>query len=153
MHWVAKPSVSIDVLRKDIIEVSKEMRSETEVKEFGSHIARAVAGEEVYGPNFSELWVSLGDKPVEDYPRARKEIEAVMARHPGFEHDLLTYLQERIREVLTGGSSGASIVLRIYGPDLKGLRDRAEEVQQAIARGPNNEGMVEGVANLKVEPQ
>ena len=25
-----------------------------------------------------------------------------MARHPGFEHDLLTYLQERIKEVLTG---------------------------------------------------
>lgn len=153
MHWVAKPGTSIDVLREDIIQVSKEMRAETKVKEFGSHIARAEAGEEVYGPNFSELWVSLGDKHIEDYPKARKEIEAVMARHPGFEHDLLTYLQERIREVLSGGSSGASIVLRIYGQDLGELRKRALEVQQAIATGPKDEGLVPGVVNLKVEAQ
>ncbi len=152
MHWVAKPGTNIDVLREDIIKVSKEMRTTTKVKEFGSHIARAEVGEEVYGPNFSELWVSLGDDPVEDYPKARKDIEAVMARYPGYQHDLLTYLQERIREVLTGGSSGASVVLRIYGPDLGGLRDRAAEVEQAIAKGPDGK-MVEGVINLKVEPQ
>jgi CzcA family heavy metal efflux pump len=151
MHWVAKPGTNIDVLRNDIIQVSKEMRQETKVKEFGSHIARAEVGEEVYGPNFSELWISLGDKHVDDYPKARKEIEAVMARHPGFEHDLLTYLQERIKEVLTG--TGASVVMRIYGDDLGELRRRANEVQQAIATGPNKEGLVEGVVNLKVEPQ
>src|SRR5947207_5534324 len=111
MHWVAKPGTSIDVLREDIIQVSKEMRAETHVKEFGSHIARAEVGEEVYGPNFSELWVSLGDKHIDDYPKARKEIEAVMARHPGFEHALLPYLQERITEVLRG--TGASTLTRI----------------------------------------
>ena len=66
-------------------------------------------GEEVYGPNFSELWVSLGDY-AGDHRAARAQIEGVMARHPGFEHDLLTYLQERIKEVLTG--TGATVVLR-----------------------------------------
>jgi CzcA family heavy metal efflux pump len=143
MHWVAKPSVNIDVLRKDIERVSVEMRKETQVKEFGSHIARAEAGEEVVGPNFSELWVSLGDFQG-DYAAARREIEAVMARHPGFEHDLLTYLQERIKEVLSG--VGASVVLRIYGPDLATLRGRAAAVRQAIEGTP-------GVKDLKVEAQ
>src|SRR5262249_9120787 len=102
MHWVAKPGTNIDVLRKDICNISKEMRHvNTAVKAFGSHIARAAElGEEVYGPNFSELWVSFGLFKG-DYAAARRKVEEVMARHPGFQHDLLTYLQERIKEVLT----------------------------------------------------
>jgi CzcA family heavy metal efflux pump len=150
MHWVAKPGTSLDVLTKDIKKVGREMLDETDVKEFGSHIARAEVGEEIYGANFSELWVSLGDYHG-DYPAARLKIEKVMARHPGFQHDLLTYLQERIKEVLSG--TGASVVLRIYGPELDVLRTRAAEVKDLIADGPKKEGMVAGVADLKVEPQ
>src|SRR5262249_40074364 len=112
MHWVAKPGTSLDVMTEDIKNVGREMLKETDVKEYGSHIYRAEVGEEIYGANFSELWVSLGDFHG-DYPGARKKIERVMAKHPGFQHDLQTYLQERIREVV-GGGTGAAIVLRIY---------------------------------------
>lgn len=156
MHWVAKPGTSIDVLREDIQTVSREMRGKdangekrTPVVEFGSHIARAEVGEEVVGPNFAELWVSLGDYEG-NYAQARKKIEDVMARHPGFEHDLLTYLQERIKEVLSG--TGASVVLRLYGPDLDVLRQKAQEVRQAI-EGSDGQGRVAGVADLRVEAQ
>jgi CzcA family heavy metal efflux pump len=152
MHWVAKPGTNIDVVRNDIVTVSKEMRQETPVAEFGSHIARAAAhGEEVVGPNFSELWISL--KPdYGNYDDARKQIEGVMARHPGFEYDLLTYLQERIKEVLSG--TGAAIVLRIYGPDLAVLRDKAQAVRAAIeGTDGSGRGKVPGVIDLKVEPQ
>src|SRR5262249_1372003 len=148
MHWVAKPGTSIDFMTEDIKTVSREMRATgpdgkkvTPVVEFGSHIARAEIGEEVVGPNFAELWISLGDYDG-DHAAARKQIEEVMARHPGFDHDLLTYLQERIKEVLSG--TGASIVLRIYGKDLAGLRRKAQEVRKAIEEGPNGEGKVPG---------
>src|SRR6516162_11164156 len=134
MHWVAKPGTSLEVLTRDIKKVGREMLDETDVKEFGSHIARAEVGEEIYGANFSELWVSLGAYHG-NYPAARHRIEKVMARHPGFQHDLLTYLQERIKEVLSG--TGASVVLRIYGPELDGLRTRAAELKDLIAEGPN----------------
>jgi CzcA family heavy metal efflux pump len=149
MHWVAKPGTGLDVMREDIQRVGREMLDQTQIKAFGAHIARAEVGEEVVGPNFAELWVSLGDFQG-DYAAARREIEVVMARHPGFEHDLLTYLQERIKEVLTG--TGASIVLRVYGPELDGLRQRAAEVREAIAQG-SGEGLVPGVIDLKVEAQ
>lgn len=149
MHWVSKPGTSIDFMRDDIVTVSTELRQETPVKEFGSHIARAEVGEEVVGPNFAELWISLGDYDG-DYNAARKQIEAVMARHPGFDHDLLTYLQERIKEVLSG--AGATVVLRIYGPDLATLRGLAQEVRQAI-EGEGGKGKVAGVVDLRVEPQ
>ncbi len=55
-----------------------------------------------------------------------------------------TYLKERIKEVLTG--AGASIVVRVFGPDLDVLRAKAKEVEKAMADVP-------GVTNLKVEPQ
>jgi CzcA family heavy metal efflux pump len=150
MHWVAKPGTGIDVLREDIKTVSREMRKESPVKEFGSHIARAAAhGEEVVGPNFAELWVSLRED-YGSYTEARRQIEAVMARHPGFEWDLLTYLQERIKEVLSG--TGAAVVLRIYGPDLGVLRDKAQAVRRAI-EGTDGKGRVPGVVDLRVEAQ
>lgn len=150
MHWIAKPGTSIEVMRDDIERLGRQMLDRTDVKGFGSHIARAELGEEVHGANFAELWVSLGDFQG-DYAAARHKIEAVMADHPGFEHDLLTYLQERIKEVLSGAS--ASIVLRIYGPELDGLRDRAAQVRDVIASGPKGEGKVAGVIDLKIEPQ
>ena len=42
----------------------------------------------------------------------------------------MTYQQERINEVLSGGEHDA--VVRIYGHDLSVLRDRAEEVRAAV---------------------
>ncbi len=150
MHWVAKPGTGLDVMTEDIKNVGREMLDQTAVKEYGSHIARAEVGEEIYGANFSELWISLGDFHG-DYDAERHKIEAVMALHAGYEHDLLTYLQERMREVLSG--AGASVVLRIYGPELDGLRGRALEVRDLVASGPNKEGMVAGVVDLKVEAQ
>ena len=56
--------------------------------------------------------------------------------------DVLTYLRERVKEVLTGASS--SIVVRIYGSDLNILRAKAKEAEAVMAK-------VEGINNLKVE--
>ena len=43
-----------------------------------------------------------------------------------------TYLAERISEVITGESE--PIVVRIIGPDLKVLRDKAQEVKDDARR-------------------
>ena len=56
----------------------------------------------------------------------------------------MTYLRERIKEVLTGASG--SIVVRIYGPNLEVLRGKAAEVGERISAIPD-------VIDLQVEPQ
>ena len=56
----------------------------------------------------------------------------------------MTYLRERIKEVLTGAS--ATIVVRVYGPDLEALRTQALAVRSAVAQ-------VQGVADLTVQAQ
>ncbi|MFZ5623268.1 MAG: efflux RND transporter permease subunit [Gemmatimonadota bacterium] len=142
MHWVEKPGSSLDAMRRITIRASNELRSIPGVRNFGAHIGRAEVADEVVGPNFAELWISLDPKV--DYDPTVAKIQAVVDGYPGLYRDLLTYLRERIKEVLTGAS--ATIVVRIYGPDLDTLRAKAVEVGKAIAG-------VEGVADLKVEPQ
>jgi CzcA family heavy metal efflux pump len=142
MHWVEKPGTSLDAMRRITIRVSKELRAIPGVRNFGSHIGRAEVADEVVGPNFTELWISIDPKV--DYKATVARIQAVVDGYPGLYRDLLTYLRERIKEVLTGTSS--ALVVRIYGPELSGLRDQAAAVARSI------EG-VEGIVDLKVEQQ
>jgi cobalt-zinc-cadmium efflux system outer membrane protein len=105
-------------------------------------IAQAEVADEVVGPNFTELWISL-DRDV-DYTSKVAEIQEVVDGYPGLYRDLLTYLRERVKEVLTGAS--ASFVVRIYGDDIEKLRRHAGRVHDAMAN-------VKGVSDLKVEQQ
>jgi CzcA family heavy metal efflux pump len=142
MHWVEKPGTSLEAMNRITTRVSKELRAIPGVRNFGSHIGRAEVADEVVGPNFTELWISID--PDAPYEPTVARIHEVVEGYPGLVRDLLTYLKERIKEVLTG--AGASIVVRVYGPDLEGLRGKATEVSKTI-------GDVQGVTNLKVEQQ
>jgi CzcA family heavy metal efflux pump len=142
MHWVEKPGTSLDAMRRITVNVSKELRAIPGVRNFGSHIGRAEVADEVVGPNFTELWISLD--PDADYDRTVAKIQETVEGYPGLFRDVLTYLRERIKEVLTGAS--ATVVVRIFGPDIAVLREKAQEVNKAITD-------VSGVVNLKIEPQ
>jgi Cu/Ag efflux pump CusA len=142
MHWVEKPGTSIEAMDRITIRVSKELRAIPGVRNFGAHIGRAEAADEVVGPNFTELWISLDEGA--DYDASVKKIQAVVDGYPGLFRDLLTYLRERIKEVLSG--AGATIVVRVFGPDQAELRHAAERVKAAVAP-------ITGVADLKIEQQ
>ena len=142
MHWVEKPGIGIDAMDRITIRASRELRSIAGVRNFGAHIGRAEVADEVVGPNFTELWISID--PDVDYEQTVSQVQEVVDGYPGLYRDLLTYLTERIKEVLTGASG--AIVVRIYGPNLEELRAKAQEVAAVMKD-------VEGVTNLKVEPQ
>ena len=142
MHWVEKPGTSIEAMDRITVRVSKELRAIPGVRNFGSHIGRAEVADEVVGPNFTELWISLD--PEVDYDETVNQIQEVVNGYPGLYRDVLTYLRERIKEVLTGAS--ATLVIRIYGEDLAIIRDKAEDVKNSIAN-------IKGVVDLKVTPQ
>jgi CzcA family heavy metal efflux pump len=137
MHWVEKPGTSLDAMRRITVRASRELRAIPGVRNFGSHIGRAEVADEVVGANFTELWISL-DRSV-DYESTVEKVQAVVDGYPGLTRDLLTYLRERIKEVLTGSS--ATIVVRIFGPDLSTLAAKAGDVRSTLAT-------VEGVADL-----
>jgi Cu/Ag efflux pump CusA len=97
MHWVEKSGTSIEAMDRITVRASQELRSIDGVRNFGSHIGRAEVADEVVGPNFTELWISL-DRDV-DHQNKVAEIQEVVDGYPGLYRDLLTYLRERIKEV------------------------------------------------------
>jgi CzcA family heavy metal efflux pump len=142
MHFITKPGTSVEEMDRVTTLASRDLRAIPGVRNFGSHIGRAEVADEVYGPNFTELWISID--PDVDYPATLKQIQTSMSSYPGMFCDVQTYLKERSKEVLSG--SGASIVVRLFGPDMNVLRSKAKEAEKIIAS-------VEGVSNLKVESQ
>ncbi len=142
MHWVEKPGTGLEAMQRLTARVAKDLRAIPGVRNFGSHIGRAEVADEVVGPNFTELWISVDQN--KDLAKTHRDIEHVIESYPGLYRDVLTYLKEVIKEVLTGAK--ATIVVRVYGPDLAELRRKAEHVKNAMADIP-------GVHTLRVEPQ
>jgi len=142
MHWVEKPGTSLEAMQRITVQASKELRAVPGVRNFGAHIGRAEVADEVVGPNFTELWISI--EPTVDYDATVARIQSIVDGYPGLYRDVLTYLKERIKEVLTGAS--ATIVVRVFGPDLESLRAKAKDISDSIKDVP-------GVVDLKIEPQ
>jgi len=142
MHWVPAEGTSHPETFRITQAASRELRAIPGVRNFGAHIGRAIGGDEPYGINFTENWISVDPKV--DYDTTRASVESAVAGYPGLYRDVQTYLKERIKEVLTG--AGDSIVVRVFGPELSGLRQKAEEVEQALKDIP-------GLIDLHAEQQ
>ena len=145
MHWVEKPGTSLEAMRR--ITIAGQPASCGPSPACATS-ARTSAGPrwptKWSGPNFTELWISIDPKV--DYEATVAKIQEVVDGYPGLYRDVLTYLRERIKEVLTGAS--ATIVVRIYGPELDvPARARRRRSSQGDARAST------GVVDLKVEPQ
>ncbi|NRA87398.1 MAG: efflux RND transporter permease subunit [Rhizobiales bacterium] len=142
MHWVTEPGTSHQEMNRITIRASKELRAIPGVRNFGAHIGQALLMDEVVGMHFGENWISVD--PDVDYDETLHKIQSVVDGYPGLYRDVLTYLRERIKEVLTGSSE--SIVVRIYGPDLNVLEQQAQRIRNAA------EG-IEGLEGLHISQQ
>jgi Cu/Ag efflux pump CusA len=140
MHWITKPGTSHPEMWRITAQACRELLSIPGVRNCGSHIGQAMNADEPYGIYFTENWISVD--PSVDYDKTLAAVQETVDGYPGLIRDVQTYLKERIREVLTGSSD--TVVVRIYGPELEGLRDTADKVRDAL------EG-IDGIADLKKE--
>jgi CzcA family heavy metal efflux pump len=145
MHWVTEPSTSRAEMVRITEAASVELREVDGVRNFGAHIGQALEGDEPYGVYFTENWVSV--EPSVDYDETVAEIQSVVDGYPGLRRDVQTYLQERIREVLTG-TGDAAIVVRVYGEEMDDLRGQADEVREVLA---GIDGVIEAQVELIVD--
>jgi CzcA family heavy metal efflux pump len=144
MHWHTEPSASgVEETRMTSL-ACKDLTKVPGVRNCGSHTGQALLADEVYGPYFGENWISI-DKNA-DYDKTTAAVDRVIQGYPGIFHDRQTYLKERIKEVLSGTSN--SIVVRIYGPDLKVLRAKADEISDKIA---GVDGVVDASPDFEAE--
>jgi CzcA family heavy metal efflux pump len=141
-HWITKPGTSLTEENRIVTRASRELRTIPGVGHFGSHIGQAFLADEVVGVNFGENWIAVD--PSADYDKTLARIEEVVDGYPGIFHDVQTYLNERIDEVLAGSSE--PIVVRIFGPDLVTLRQQADHVRGVLAK-------IDGISDPFVEFQ
>ncbi|HKZ54168.1 MAG TPA: efflux RND transporter permease subunit [Anaerolineales bacterium] len=140
MHWITKPGTSHPEMWRITAQACRELLTIPGVRNCGSHIGQAMNADEPYGIYFTENWISVD--PSVDYDATLARIQETVDGYPGLIRDVQTYLKERIREVLTGSSD--TVVVRIYGPELEGLRATADQVLDALQG-------IEGIADLKKE--
>jgi len=130
--WATPPGTSGSEENRIVVKGSKDFRAIPAVQSFGAHIGQAFLAEEVVGANFGESWLSI-DKNA-DYDKTIGQLEEVVDSYPGVFRELLTYLRERIDEVLA--ASTEPIVVRIFGDDLRSLRHQANRVKAALEDVP-----------------
>ncbi len=134
------PAASHPAMSRIITLASRELRSIPAVRNVSAHMGRAITSDKRTNMNSGEIWVSIDPKA--DYAATVAAVKEVVAGYPGLDPDVLTYLQAKLRDELSG--SDESLVVRVYGEDLIIIRKKAEEVQKALAG-------IAGVFEAKVE--
>jgi CzcA family heavy metal efflux pump len=128
VQWDGPPGTSLPEMNRISLLASRELRSIPGVREVGSHVGRAVTGDQIVGANSGELWVSID--PGADYDATVAAVKRAVAGYPGLSENVETYSQDRVQEAL-GGTSG-HVVVRVYGEDLRTLERQADRVRGAI---------------------
>ena len=140
VRWDGSTGTSHPAMSRITRRVSSELRSIPGVRNVSAHVGRAVMSDKLTSMNSGELRVSID--PAADYDRTVTAVKDVVAGYPGLSREVLTYLEAKIREELTG--TGESLVVRVYGEDLNIIRKKAEEVNQALAK-------IVGIVDSKVQ--
>ena len=153
----AEPGTSNTRMTEIATQVSRELRSLEGVDNVGANVGRAVTGDRIVDVNSAEVWVSID--PDADYDATVAAIEDTIALVPGARSDLVTYSEQKIRDVgalregenvvtgdgldvLTG--SDRPLVVRVYGQNLDVLGREASKVQSLMSQ-------VDGVVDPRVQ--
>jgi CzcA family heavy metal efflux pump len=145
MHWLTIPGTGQPEMFRISARANSELLEIPGVRNAGSHIGQALLMDEVVGIDFGENWISVD--PSVNYDQTVARIQEVVDGYPGLYRDVLTYLKERIREVLTGSSE--AITIRIYGQDLDQLQVTANEINDIVGSVPGvTENHVESLKNI-----
>ncbi len=142
IEWEGPPGTSRQAMNRIVSKATAELRAIPGVGNVSAHVGRAILSDEVVDVNSSELWVNI-DKTA-DYDETVAKVREVVDHYPGLRRDIMTYLKERTREAVTGEDE--EIVVRIYGQDIAVLREKAIEVQSALAG-------IDGIVDPKIEQQ
>ena len=104
---------------------------------------RAESDEHAAGVNTSEIEIVTkeGERP---HSEMMEEVRQKLARIPGVTAEVGQPISHRIDHLLSG--TRAQIAIKLFGPDLATLRNKAGEIRDAMSGVP-------GVVDLLVEPQ
>jgi CzcA family heavy metal efflux pump len=132
VHMAGIPGTSIPESMRMGGEVTKALLRDPDIKSADQRVGRAVLGDDWLGPQQSEFDVTIKPRDGEDVDAAEERIRRILARFPGYDFGLNSFLTERIEETLSGET--ADVVIRIFGHNLDAL-DRAGNQVARLLRG------------------
>jgi Cu/Ag efflux pump CusA len=141
IQWDGPPSTSRLEMNRIASRVASELREIPGVFNIGSHVGRAVTGDQVVGINSGELWLTLDTEA--DYDSTITAIREVIAGYPGIFREVSTYQPTRLAEVFSPGAEG--LIARVYGHEFEVLEQTAQNVRESLTA-------IAGVEDIQIEP-
>jgi CzcA family heavy metal efflux pump len=137
-HFVVQltmaPGTSLAEMRRLGAIITAELLQIPQVQSVEEQIGRAQGGEDTWGTHRSEMHVELKPTAGEDQETVQNQIRDTLAKYPGVQSEVLTFLGDRIGETIAGET--AQVVLNIFGDDLDILDAKAQEVSAVLAKVP-----------------
>src|SRR5262249_24500472 len=106
-----------------------ELRMVDGVRNVGTHIGRAILGDQVVDVNSAELWVSIDPKA--DHNKTAHTIKSIVEGYPGLGYTVQTYLRKKSGDIVEEPED--NVVVRVYGDRYEILRSTAEDIKKNIA--------------------
>ena len=146
INVILKPGTSLDVSRRVVLDVEKQLKKVKAIKSLTFKTGRAELDEHAVTVNMTEVIAEL--RPEINQPREETldEIREVLSSEniPGVIIGVEQPLAHLMSHMLSGVQ--AQIAIKLFGDDLTTLRNTAEEMKTAISGVP-------GVKDLQVEQQ
>jgi Cu/Ag efflux pump CusA len=106
----AAPGTSRSEMNRLMTLVGDELQTIDGVRNVGSHVGRAITGDQVVSINSGEFWVSIDSSA--DYDKTVTAIREVMDNYPGLSREVQTYQPERVGEALRGARAHPQMMLQ-----------------------------------------
>ncbi|MEI7534566.1 MAG: efflux RND transporter permease subunit [Verrucomicrobiae bacterium] len=128
------PGTSLPEMKRLGRQISAELLKIPQIQSVEEQIGRAEGGEDTWGTHRGEMHVELKPTAGEDQEKVQDAIRDVLAKFPGIQTEVLTFLGDRIGETISGET--AQVVVNVFGDDLDVLDEKADEVAAALNKVP-----------------
>ena len=129
------PGTSLTEMKRLGTQISAELlQSIPQIKSVEEQIGRAEGGEDTWGTHRGEMHIELKPTAGEDQEKVQDAIRDTLAKFPGLQTEVMTFLGDRIGETISGET--AQVVVNIFGDDLDVLDAKANEVAAELNKVP-----------------
>ena len=136
------PGTSLDEMLSLGKRISADVLALPYVSTIEQQVGRAELGEDTWGPYRTEFHVEFKRDASVDEDQAQQALRDILARYPGIQSEVVTFLGDRISESLSGET--AQVAVKIFGDDLDALDATGARIAAALAR-------VKGIVDLQLK--
>jgi CzcA family heavy metal efflux pump len=137
-HFVCQltmaPGTSLPEMLRIGTQISRELLKLGAVRSVEEQVGRAEGGEDTWGTHRGEIHVELKPTSGDEQENVQKQIRDVLAKFPGVQSEVLTFLGDRIGETIAGET--AQVVVNVFGDDLDTLDAKAGEIAEVLKKVP-----------------